>query len=87
MSTKKNNREKVPDTEDDRVVANMNIDGMPWHAKEKSIYPESGEPVPQLTRKELFRLTFNSLAAALLIAAIFIGLFFLFIMFCIHVWF
>ncbi|MGF7142881.1 hypothetical protein HNQ56_001303 [Anaerotaenia torta] len=84
---KAENADRRMEPEEDRVIADMNIEGMPWHMQGKSLYPQSQEPQPPLTKKELWRLTFNATAAALLIAIIFLGAFFLFILFCIHVWF
>ncbi|MGI5877294.1 MAG: hypothetical protein ACOX7W_01660 [Christensenellales bacterium] len=58
--------------------------------REKAGQPGGGEeqpPVPPLSRKETFRLTVRMLLAALFIGGIFIAGAFLFILFCVHVWF
>jgi hypothetical protein len=87
MEKEDRNKDNEMEAEEDRVIADMNIEGMPWHIPGKSLYAESKIPVPTLTRKETLRLTFSALAASLLVAIIFIFVLFLFIMFCIHVWF
>ncbi|HKL80074.1 MAG TPA: hypothetical protein VJ888_06525 [Mobilitalea sp.] len=84
---KKKEKNTLIESEDDRVVANMNIEGMPWHSPGKPIFEESKVPFPVMTRRESLRLTFSALAASLLIAIIFFSIFYLFIMFCIHIWF
>lgn len=86
MNKEDNSKECLSES-DDRVIADMNIDGMPWHSKGIPVYPESKEPLPPLSPKELFKITFHALGAALVIGFIFIFAFYLFIEFCIHVWF
>lgn len=81
---------KLPGNDDDNlVVANMNIEGMPWYRPGKPLYEESGEnpPLPELDKKELRRITLTATLGGLLIGAVFIFVFFLFIMFCVHIWF
>lgn len=73
--------------EDSRVVADMNVEGMPWHLPGKPLYEESKEPLPELDKKELRRLTLSATAGGLLIAVVFLVIFFLFVMFCIYIWF
>ena len=74
--------------DDDRRIADMNVEGMPWHVK----LPDEEERLkrlqePTLTGKETRRLIVNALLASLMVAAVFgIGIF-AFIMFCIKVWF
>lgn len=84
--TKEIKKEETIEADDDRVIANMNIDGMPWKVPGEPVYPESSEQNQPLTRKETLRLTFSALAAALLIGGIFLTIFYLFILFCIHIW-
>jgi hypothetical protein len=84
---KKDNKKALSKPEEDRVIADMNIEGMPWYVSSKPLYQESVEPNQPLTKKELWRLTLNALVASLLVAMIFLTAFFLFIMFCIHIWF
>jgi len=73
--------------EDKMVVANMNIEGMPWHLRGKPVFEESKEPLPELTKKELRKITLSATLGALLIASVFGVVFFLFIMFCMYIWF
>lgn len=85
---KKKKKEKFID--DGRVVAPMNVDGMPWYTEGKN--PSADKNWKEMESKEM---TFGEklammrgvLAAALLVLSVFgIGLF-LFILFCVKVWF
>lgn len=80
-------REKFVD--DGRTVANMNVEGMPWYAptaqKNKAGGKES-EPLT-LSRKEKTAMMKGVMAAALLVALVFVAVFALFILFCVFVWF
>lgn len=87
MKNNDRNKDKANDKDDKLVVANMNIEGMPWHVQGKPLYEESKEPVPELDKKELRRLTLNATLSGLIIGAIFLIVFFLFILFSIHIWF
>lgn len=82
-------------------IADMNIEGMPWHvggladrfkAGNKKNHPieksDKGSPgSPPLSGKETWSLIINAVVAALVIALIFMGAVLLFILFCIYVWF
>lgn len=70
-----------------RVVANMNVEGMPWHLSSKPLYEESKEPVPELDKKELRRLALSATLGGLLVGAVFLIAIFLFILFCVYIWF
>ena len=72
------------DDDDGRVIADMNVDGMPWHRPEVP-GAESEEPV-RLSPAEARVAMWGALKAALLVAAVFILGAFLFILFCEHVW-
>lgn len=87
MKEEDKNIEELNNDEDKRVIANMNIEGMPWHVKGKPVYKESKEPVPELNKKELRRLTLNATLGGLFIGAIFMIVIYLFILFCVHIWF
>ncbi|MGN1147952.1 MAG: hypothetical protein ACI4TB_05985 [Lachnospiraceae bacterium] len=84
----KKKREKFVD--DGRTVANMNVEGMPWYNPALSDTPDkekkSSEPL-ELTGKETAAIMKGVLAAALLVALVFVGVFALFILFCVFVWF
>lgn len=75
------------DDDDGRVIAPMNVEGMPWYLKnvrQKNVNNERSHP---LSTKETLSVTLYAILAGITVALI-IGLFgFLFILFCIHVWF
>ena len=89
-------RKKRFDEDDDgRVIAPMDIDGMPWHdsrAPERGEAPEEPaegrreEPV-RLTKEESRAYAAGAVKAALLVALVFAGAFLLFILFCTPDWF
>ena len=87
MKNKDKEIDKRNEEKDNRVVASMNIDGMPWHVPGKRLYDESKEPMPVLDKKELRRLTLNATLSGLVVGAVFLIVFFLFILFSIHIWF
>ena len=69
-------------------LANMNVEGMPWFQEE--IDEEemiARRSVPELNARETRSMIFSSMFAALLVGGVFILGFFLFIMFCLKVWF
>lgn len=75
--------------DDGRVVAPMNVEGMPWHARapegEGPAEPEK-EPL-RLTREESRAFAWGAVKAALLVAVVFSVAAILFIMFCTNIWF
>ena len=82
-------KRKTYDDDDGRVVANMNIDGMPWYIREhrsRNQRPSEGSDL-YLSKEEERALVWGSIKAGLLIAGIFILGAFLFILFCLYVWF
>lgn len=80
-------RKKSYDDDDGRVIAPMNVEGMPWHQEKPSFSSEEeGPKPPPPTRRETIQLLVNAMLAALLIGGIFIGVLFLFILFCVKVW-
>ena len=93
MSRRKKEKE-LPDWDDGRTIANMNVDGMPGYlgeAKRKreeeaasASSPDTREP---LTRGEQRALLRGVLGATLLVGAVFVVGFLLFILFCGFVWF
>ena len=72
------------DDDDGRVIANMNVEGMPWHRPE-SPEGESSERI-QLSPAEARAAMWGALKAALLVAGVFILGAFLFILFCEYIW-
>ncbi|HPU63446.1 MAG TPA: hypothetical protein PK304_04770 [Mobilitalea sp.] len=82
----------IPEKEDDNlVVANMNVEGMPWYRGGKPLNIDEGNgerpPLPELSKKELRRITLSATLGGLLVGLVFVLVLFLFIMFCVHVWF
>jgi hypothetical protein len=78
------------DAEDDgRVIAPMNVDGMPWylnHGKQSDENPSSNIK-EQLTPSQRRAFMFGVLKAILLIFSVYFLVFFLFLLFCSKVWF
>ncbi len=72
--------------EDDKVIANMNIEGMPWYTSSKPVYKKSEGSIEPLGKKETRNLIFSSMAAALFFGLIFIFVFFLIILFFTIIW-
>ena len=88
----KRNR-KLPEGDDGRVIASMNVEGMPWYAPGKQTPgAESGEaPAAQtrtvMTKQEARYYTWGALKAALLVTLVLCGGIALFVLFCVKVWF
>ena len=88
-------RKRFDDDDDGRVIARMDVDGMPWYDGRSPSTPEQpeqstdgGEREPvKLTKEESRAYAAGALKAALLVALVFAGVFFLFILFCAEVWF
>jgi len=91
----KKNKNRADD--DGRVIAPMNIEGMPWHGtsaecgqpcerreQNPANQPEEQEP---LTKRQFRSALKGALAAALLICGVMGLAAFLFILFSVHVWF
>lgn len=80
--------EKYAD-DDERVICNMNVEGMPWHdrqarrPKHRLGSALRGEP---MTRSETRRYIWNSVLAALLIVLVFSVTWVLFTLFLTQVW-
>ena len=82
-------RKKKPprqyDDDDGRVIASMDVDGMPW-SNSRPDQEDTPKP-PPMSRRETLQMICSALLAGLLIALLFVGAAFVFILFCIHVWF
>ena len=79
---------QLPEGDDGRTIAPMNVEGMPWYTPEREGVPE-GEgrrPIP-LTREESRVFTWGALKAALLVAGVMCLGLVLFVLFCLYVWF
>ena len=77
-------QEGKPELDRQTVVADMNVAGMPWHRERK--HPAPNPNVPPLTKGQTAKVTLSVLAAALLIAGVFIGAGALFILFATNFW-
>ena len=97
-------RRKKPEYIDyGRVIASMNVEGMPWYSPRKqtsgaagltSESDNAGSPSAHgasepivMTRGETIAFTIGVLKAVLLVGAVFIGGLLAFILFCTEVWF
>ena len=58
------------DDDDGRVIAKMNVEGMPWYTPPQSTAGPSDAPPEKLTRKETFWLMVGAMKAGLLIAGL-----------------
>ena len=88
MTRKTNN---LPEGDDGRTIAEMNVEGMPWY-----VPPDSGPEAaaaspeaqsPQVSREEARYYTWGALKAALLVVGVLCAGLVLFILFAQFVWF
>lgn len=80
-------KRKSFEDDDGRVVAKMNVDGMPWYMRsEKQQTPENND-LSDLSKGETWEIVKGTVKAGLLIGGVFFVVFALFILFCIFVWF
>lgn len=75
------------ENEDEIVIANMNVEGMPWYQKDRKNIPVTNIPHDVPTNKETFMIILGSLKAALIIAGVFSVMLVLFTLFCTQIWF
>lgn len=86
----KKNR-KSYDDDDGRTIASMNVDGMPWHMpgagkSDPEARKDSG-PQEKLQGAERWAFTSGMLKAVVLVTAVFVIGYLLFILFCTKIWF
>jgi len=81
-------RKREYDDDDGRVIANMNVEGMPWYRPDnlKKKEDSSSEPV-KLTREEKRAYRAGAMKAGLVLCLIFSVAYGLFILFCDLIWF
>jgi hypothetical protein len=80
-------KKKSFEGDDGRVVAKMNVDGMPWYMRaEQQNTPENND-LSQLSKGETWEIIKGTVKAGLLIGSVFFVIFLLFILFCVFVWF
>ena len=78
----------LPDGDDGRTIANMNVEGMPWYSPApKRDLPPAPEQSDPLSREDRRHYILGALLAALAVAAVFGVAIFLFISFCDFIWF
>ena len=83
-------KKKVYDDDDGRVIANMNVDGMPWYPRGQRFDKgrrEQASDFSDLTREESREIIKGAMKASLLIAGVFILAMLIFILFCLYIWF
>ena len=87
-------KKKVYDDDDGRVIANMNVDGMPWsmsdvlsRRRKSDEKLRSSEDFSDLSSKETREIIKGAVKAGLVIAGVFLVAAAIFILFCVHVWF
>ena len=82
---------ELPEWDDGRTIADMNVDGMPWYAPKKhNLKKERKEPAGReevLTRQESRYYTWGALKAALIVVGVMCAGIVLFVLFCQYVWF
>jgi hypothetical protein len=80
-------KRKTFDGDDGRVVAKMNVDGMPWYMRaEKKELPKDSD-ISDLSKGETWEIIKGTVKAGLLIGSVFFVVFLAFILFCVYVWF
>ena len=85
---------KIYDDDDGRVIANMNVDGMPWsmsdvlsRRKKSDEKLQSTQDFSDLSAQDTREIVKGAVKAGLLIAGVFLVAAALLILFCIHIWF
>ena len=81
-------RSNLPEGDDGHVVADMNVEGMPWYKPDddRPAYPEGYKP-DMLDKQQARMATWGAFKAAMLICAVFSLGIILFTLFCTKVWF
>ena len=80
-------KRKTYDDDDGRVIANMNVDGMPWYLEAAHKKQEQSRSELELTKEETKAVIWGAVKAGLLIAGVFVLGALIFILFCLHIWF
>ena len=76
------NKRQYPD-DDGRVIAPMNVEGMPWYARTNLPGASGGE---LLSKRQARMATWAALGAALTIAGVMSAGIILFVLFCTRIW-
>ena len=81
-------KKKVYDDDDGRVIANMNVDGMPWYTGDVRRKKRSSESDMKKKKKSETRaIVAGAMKAGLLVSGVFLLGALIFILFCVFVWF
>ena len=80
-------KRKQYDDDDGRVIANMNVDGMPWYVDAARKKQDRSGAELDLTKEETRAVIWGAVKAGLLIGGVFILGALIFILFCLHIWF
>ena len=88
---KKERKKKIYEDDDGRVIAPMNVDGMPWTTKKQKFGEQPGDSKQtigdiELSKSEMRAMMRGVFGAALLVAGVFAVAALLFILFCVYVW-
>ena len=79
-----NDKRRLPVDDDGRVIAPMNVEGMPWY--EGTPMMPSGSAGETLDRRQTRFAIIGALKASLLIAGVFSAGLILFVLFCTEIW-
>jgi len=81
-------RKKRSDFEDDgRVIAPMNVEGMPWYVQRPASHEQGGGAPAFLSRGEKLAFAWGVIKAGMLIVGVFTFVYLGFILFCTEIWF
>lgn len=83
MNVPKDKRNRYPD-DDGRVIAPMNVEGMPWHTKADA--PASTLSGWMLDKRQTRYAMLGALKASMLVAGVFSLAMILFVLFALNVW-
>lgn len=88
---KRDKRPNLPEGDDGRTIASMNVEGMPWYAPEHPDLPyarkDGKNPTDGLTKKQMRMYTASALKAGLLVTLVMCAGIVAFVAFCVFVWF
>ena len=87
---KKDWRDRLPEGDDGRTIASMNVEGMPWYSPEKPGTPpvqDGKQPGDGLTRRQMRMYTASALKAGMLVTLVMCLGIVLFVAFCVFIWF
>ena len=86
---KRKERKRLPDDDDGRTIADMNVDGMPWYTggvRDPFRTDDRGADKPPMSPEERRGYIWAAVKASLLIGGVFAAAYGLFLLFCRFVW-